>query len=469
MKATRAPLLATLAASLALLLVACAPNAPRVAAPTASVIEAAPLPAPEPASKPAPPAASAADADPPWSRLRQQFQMQRCDYRPQVQHWLRAYTRSPRHFQASWEAALPFVQLVTDEVVARNLPGEFAMLPFVESDYQPLAPRGNGAGGMWQFMPATARLQGLAVGRDYDARLDALASTRAALDLIGIYYEKFGDWRLADLAYNAGEFRVRKLLGERDGSTLNADDLGQLRLDKVSHDHLDRLLALACIIEDPARFGLKLPQASAATRLVALELDAPLDLRIAARLAGLPTDAVRRWNAAYRHDRMAAAAPLRLLLPQDRVERFEAALPAIPAELRNDWHEEVAGRSGRLDAWASTAGIPAEALAAANALAVDASVSHRTRLLLPGREMQRSARTRASTGDGGAIHVVAAGDTLWSIARRHDLSLHRLRELNPHALGTLRIGMRLRLADDAATVDAAAPGEALPTRAGASP
>ena len=91
MKATRAPLLATLAASLALLLVACAPNAPRVAAPTASVIEAAPLPAPEPASEPAPPAASAADADPPWSRLRQQFQMQRCDYRPQVQHWLRAF------------------------------------------------------------------------------------------------------------------------------------------------------------------------------------------------------------------------------------------------------------------------------------------------------------------------------------------------------------------------------------------
>ncbi len=452
---------------LALALVACAPTPPRPAPPTPLLHSTAP-PAAAVVEPPTPPEEVAPEAaDPPWSTLRAQFALQRCDYRPQVQHWVRAYTRSPRHFHAAWEAALPFVQLVTDEVVARNLPGEFAMLPFVESNYRPLAPRGKGAGGMWQFMPATARLQGLSVGRDYDARLDALAATRAALDLLGIYYEKFGDWRLADLAYNAGEFRVRKLLGERDGSTLDAAALGALPLNRTSHDHLDRLLALACIIEEPARHGVHLPVASAATRLVALELDAPIDLRVAARLSGLPVDAVRDWNAGHRHDRMAEGAPLRLLLPQDRVERFQAAVSAIPAALRNDWHEQLAGRSGRLDSWARASGIDAAALAAANALAVDAGVTRNMRLLLPGRETRRARRVDAMLAAAGDTHVVAAGDTLWAIARHYDIPLRRLQQLNPHARGTLRLGMRLRLAADAGA--GTAQGEGLPAAAKASP
>ena len=374
--------------------------------------------------------------------------MQGCDYRPQVQHWVRAYTRSPRHFLAKWTAALPLLEWVTDEIERRGLPAEFAMLPFVESDYRPLPARGKGSAGMWQIVPATASANGLRIGSDYDARLDLIDSTRVSLDLITDYYKEFADWRLADLAFNAGEFRIKKVLGERDARMLSAAELGKLPLRKVSHDHLDRLLALSCILADPARFGVQLPEATTDTRLAVVDLEAGMDLRLAARLANLPLDDLRLWNAAYRRDRMPESAPHRLMLPVSRIEAFRLAASSIPLAFWNDWHEEPAGRSGHLDSWAAQIGIPPDALAAANAMAVDARATHTMRLLLPGAEPKRSRTADTQQFGHTAEHVIAAGDTLWTIARRHGLTLRALRAMNPQATGKLRIGGRLRLQAD---------------------
>lgn len=435
------------AATLALALAACA-SAPQRPAPALPLLPAPPpaLPPPTNTDMPSPIAKTSAS---PWPRLRAQFAMQRCDYRPQVQHWARAYTQSSRHFFVKWQAALPFIELVTDEIESRNLPGELAMLPFVESDYRPIATRGDRPAGMWQLVPDTARAQHLMVGEDYDGRLDALASTRAALDLIGSYYKEFADWRLADFAYNAGEFRAKKLLGERDARTMSADELAKLPFNKITHDHLDRMLALACIVEDPARYGVKLPEGDADTRLVAVELENGMDLRVAARLAGISVTDIRSWNAGYRRDRMDERAPHRLLLPGNRVERFRAASAAIPVAFWNDWHEEPAGRAGALDSWAAASGIPVDALAAANAMASGESVSRNATLLLPGRETRLPARNDVATRGKPRTHVIATGDTLSGIAHRYDIPLKRLRALNPQMHGTLRVGSRLLIDADA--------------------
>ncbi len=435
-----------LAALLTASLGACVVQPPRPSPAPATPPASAPM-----AAAPSPPAehsAPPAESPSPWVRLRARFAMQGCDYRPQVQRWAQVYTRSPRHFSAQWRTALPFVELVVDEIEKRDLPGEFAMLPFVESDYRPIDARGDRAAGMWQFVPDTARTQNLPVGDDYDGRLDALASTQAALDLLDRYYREFADWRLVDFAYNSGEFRVKKLLGERDPRTLSADELARLPVNKVTHDHLDRLLALTCIVDDPARFGVQLPESSADTRLVVVDLQAGMDLRLVARLTGLPISDVRRWNAGHRHDRMDETAPRRLLLPESRIEQFHAASAAIPVAFWNDWHEQRATHGGTLDSWAGATGIPLAALAAANAMAIDASVTRNTTLLLPGRESRPVSRHHASRLQDDAtsrVHTIAAGDTLSSIARRYRIPLRRLQALNPQAQGTLRIGMRLRL------------------------
>lgn len=423
-----------------LLLAACAapptraPHAPPPAPP-------APLPAPA-TTAPVPPAPVAtAEERSLWGRLRSLFAMQGCDYSPGVQRWAKAYTQSPRAFVASWKRALPFLGLVIDELERRGLPGEFAMLPYVESTYQPIATRGDMAAGMWQIVPATARAAGLVVRKDYDGRLDALASTQAALDLIGDYYREFADWRLADMAFNSGEFRVKRLLGDRDARDLDAGELGRLAFNRITHEHLERLLALACIVEDPAPFHVTLPEPGPDLRLRVTELPAGMDVRLAARLAGVPIDDFKRWNAAYRRNRMADGVPHRLLLPETRVERFLVASQALPQTLWNDWREERAARTSGIGSWASQLGIPVAVLAAANAVGEDATVLPATRLLLPGHE----AEPVEEAPSGARTHVVAAGDTLSGIARRYGIPLRRLRQLNPHAGRMLHLGDKLRL------------------------
>ncbi|MDR2012231.1 MAG: transglycosylase SLT domain-containing protein [Rhodanobacter sp.] len=322
----------------------------------------------------------------PWPRLRTRFVMQSCDYRPQVQRWITMYTKDPRAFAASWKSAMPFLLIVTDEIERRNLPGEFAMLPYLESSYEPIASQSGSAMGMWQIMPDAAKAVRLAVNADYDARLNALDSTRGALKLVRRYYKKFGDWRIADMAFNTGENRMRQLLEGRNARTLTAEELSQIAPQSIMHSHLDRLLALSCVVNDPARFGVTLPEPTRNDRLQEVVLKSGMDLRLAAHLAAVPADSVKRWNAGYRHNRMPANAPHRLLLPADNVARFRIAADAVPTKLWGDWREELTTDSGGIGTWASRIGVPVAVLAAANALDENATIAPTTTLLLPGRE-----------------------------------------------------------------------------------
>jgi membrane-bound lytic murein transglycosylase D len=429
-----------------LLLAACA--TPPQRAPEAPPVS---TPAPIVSPSPAPPTTTelpVTEASP-WARLRALFAMHGCDYRPDVQRQARAYAQSPRGFAASWKPALPFLGLVVDELERRGLPGEFAMLPYVESTYRPIPSRGDQPAGMWQLMPDTARGAGLLIRKDYDERLDALASTDAALDLIAAYYKEFADWRLADMAFNSGEFRVKRLLGERDARDLSADELARFTFNRITHEHLDRLLALACIVEDPARFRVALPEPEAPDHLRSIEIGHGMDLRVAAKLADVPVDDLRRWNAGYRRNRMPDAGPHRLLLPEERIARFEAAADAIPPTLWNDWREERAQRTSGIATWAAQLGIPAATLAAANAIGEDATVTAATRLLLPGREAEAIDDAPSVSGKRSTrTHVIAAGDSLSSVAHRYAIPLRRLRQLNPQANGTLHLGQKLRLDDN---------------------
>jgi len=385
----------------------------------------------------------------PWSDLRQRFAMQGCDYRPEVQRWARYYTQGTRAFSASLKQAMPFLLLVSDEVARRDLPGEFALLPYLESSYQPIPSHGDRPAGMWQLVPDTARAAGLPVGADYDGRLDALASTNASLDLLSRYYREFADWRLADMAFNSGEFRVRKLLGERDARTLSADELSKLAFNRVTHEHLDRLLALACIVDDPQRFGVTLPEPADDDRLDVVTLEAGMDLRLAAHFSATDIGDLRRFNAGYRQDRMPDASLHRLLLPGPRVARFQSASETVPPAMWSDWREERASRTSGLASWAAQLGVPVDVLATANAIDETTTVLPNTRLLLPGRDVHARAETDKASARSAREHVIVAGDTLSGVAHRYSIPLQQLKRMNPRAGGTLRLGDRLRLETDA--------------------
>ena len=185
-----------------LLLCACSTNRPR---PTPEMQ----TPAPSPASsvgvddKPAPKAnTEAPEPATPWQRMRDRLLTEDCQTRASVLKETRRFLRDPDVFQSAWREAMPFLMFVVGEIERRNLPGEIALVPFVESRYRPLPGSGQGAAGIWQLVPRTARSYGLEVSNTYDARLDVVESTRAALELFEHLEREFSDWRLAFLAYN---------------------------------------------------------------------------------------------------------------------------------------------------------------------------------------------------------------------------------------------------------------------------
>ncbi len=429
------------AGALALALAACATTRPGGAPP--SVTEAT-RPAPTAPRTPAKPVAQTAPEPAversPWERLRTRRAMPGCDYSDEVERQARLYTRNPARFAATWEPAMPFLLLVLDEVERRDLPGELALLPYVESHYQPTAGESRRPYGMWQLMPDTARGRGLVIANDYDARLDAIESTRAALELLERYDREFGDWRLGMMAFNAGEYRVKRELRKHKDAAVDAEHLRRLGVSAVTHDHLAKLLALGCIVADPARFDVELPEPSESDRLAVV--DTPhVDLRIAARLAGIPLETMRRFNAGQRRTRMSDAGPARLVMPATQVRVFEEKIASLPVPARRDWRSQRVEAPTTLAALAGSTTVAAAVLAAANGLEPEASVDAGAHVLLPGQEAVVAEATPATR-----IHVIAKGDTLSGVARRYALRVADLLQWNGlRANSVLRIGMRLRL------------------------
>lgn len=424
------------AALLAMLSAGCAlqPTQP-LPAPAPEVPATAQPAAPEP---PAPPATTITEPrshpESPWPRLRERFVFDPCNGGPSVLRWAHRYTASPQRFATTLDDAMPFLLLVTDEIVRLDLPGEFAMLPFVESDYRPLPGHRDDAAGMWQLMGATARAAGATVTRDYDERLDPGASTRAALGLIARYHEQFGDWRLADVAYNGGEYRARKLLGDREPGPLDAKESRVVDHDLNTRDHFARLLALSCIVADPGRFDTRLPEPSDDDHIVRVDLPGAMDLRLAARLSGVDIDTLRRYNAAWRSMAMRGNAPV-LWLPATRVQRFEDDSAEIPQAWWADWRLQRIRHADTLAAAAASTGFPAELLATANGLDIDASLDSDQMLLLPGADdagTDPAAGSPPGKSDAATrTHVIRGGDTLSGIARRYHVPVARLQRLNP--------------------------------------
>ncbi len=427
----------------ALALTACVSNAP----PRSDRPDPPPVVAPAPVATPtartaAEPVATEVAPASPWQRMRERLRMPGCDYSSAVQQRAAQLARSPQRFAASWRPAMPFLLLALDAIERRDLPGEFALLPYVESNYRPIATQGMRPAGVWQLMPHTARAHGLHIDRAYDGRLDMPEATRVALDLLERQDREFADWRLATMAFNAGEYRVKNALGRRNPAALDAEALARLKLSPTTHEHLTRLLALACIVADPQRFSIELPEPHDADHLLATPIEGTLDLRIAARFAGMPEAELRRLNAGHLGERTAASGPPRLLLPRDRHARFAAAQEAGPGLLQAHWMSTRIARTAHLAAFADDMSITPQALALANGIEADATLEAGATLLVPGHASEPA----PAADTGSAVHVVRHGDTLSALARRYRVRVAQLLDWNRLTVdSTLRLGARLRV------------------------
>jgi membrane-bound lytic murein transglycosylase D len=389
-----------------------------------------------------------------------------CDYNPAVRRWARAYTQNPAQFAASISQAMPYLLVVLDEIERRELPGEFVFLPYIESTYTPVSSSGDRAAGIWQLMPDTARETGLPITPEYDGRLDIYASTQAALDLIERYQREFDDWRVVDLAYNAGEYGVKTLV--RSGTVGNgADELARLRVNPGAHDHLAKLLAVACVASDPQRFNIKLPEPLTDDWLTHVTLAAPVDLNLIASIAGIDVAQLRRYNPGYTLGRMPANGPYGLLIPSAQKEAVETVLSLMPTPMWREWHDVALQQDEAVDVIATAHDLDADALASVNHVASDSVLPAGKHVLLPGRGDgplstidNRRTTTAARATSAPSMHIVRSGESLWIIARSERVRIDDLLRWNGlQRTSTLHLGQRLRLAvpESESTASAALP------------
>src|SRR5262245_45061782 len=206
------------------------------------------------------------------------------------------------------------------------MPSELALLPVVESAFDPFAESPRFASGLWQFIPSTGRSYGLDQDWWYDGRRDVIEATRAALDHLQALHEEFaGDWLLALAAYNTGAPNVKRAM-ERSRRKGHPTDFFHLDLLPETRAYVPKLLAIARLVAEPAAFGVELPAIPDAPYFSRVEIDAQIDLGLAADRAGISREELRALNPAFRRFATAPDGPHHVLVPVPARERFERAL-----------------------------------------------------------------------------------------------------------------------------------------------
>jgi membrane-bound lytic murein transglycosylase D len=394
-----------------MVLAACATPPPRPSAPPPkpAVVTALPV-VPVPQIEPAAPPESANE---PWASIVASDVMHDCADSPLIRANTRMYTRSPARFEQLLQQSLPLIIYVHKQLLEAGIPGEFSMLPMLESSYNPAEPgHRNDPAGLWQLMPRTARLHGVTVNRYYDGRLDPVASTQAAIKMLKKLNARFDDWRLTDMAYNAGPYAILGAL--REHPDLGSEAIPNIPTSHTTQTHLARLMALSCILRQPERFHVQLPKPSPADELAGIEVPAGTRLKDAAEWAEIPEAKLRALNPAYVGGSVPSDSPRTLLLPTGAVESLAAALTVRTSEpvAQISTREQNAGPSNNLP-------LPAE----------------------PSPPPQGD----SAAAPAPARHRVRKGETLWSIARRYHVSVKDLKRWNHLHGDNLRPGAELRV------------------------
>lgn len=266
-----------------------------------------------------------------WERVRRGFAMPDLDS-DLVRRWEQWYATRPDYVQRMAERGGRYLFHVVEEVQKRGLPTELALLPFIESAFNPNALSVASASGMWQFMPATGRQFELKQNLFRDDRRDILASTRAALDYLQMLHQMFGDWHLALAAYNWGQGNVQRAL-ERNRRA--RDDLvyTALRMPDETRNYVPKLQAIKNIILAPGSFGLSLPTLENHPFFLTVTIERDMDADLVARLAGLSMPEFQSLNPQLNKPVLLAAGTPQVLLPYDNANRFVKALAQHPGPL----------------------------------------------------------------------------------------------------------------------------------------
>lgn len=255
-----------------------------------------------------------------WARVRQGFQLPPLEHELVGQHE-RYYASRPEYVQRMTARANRYLYHVVEEIERRGMPAELALLPFIESAFNPQATSSARASGIWQFMPATGKDFDLTQNIFRDERRDVLASTRAALDYLQRLHRMFGDWHLALAAYNWGEGNVQRAIKRNQSLGLPTDYLS-INMPAETRHYVPKLHAVRNIVAQPEAYNLALTPIENHPYFVSVPIQRDMDVALAARLAALPLDEFKALNPSQNKPVILAAGTPQVLLPYDNAHLF---------------------------------------------------------------------------------------------------------------------------------------------------
>jgi membrane-bound lytic murein transglycosylase D len=374
---------------------------------------------------------------------------------PLVEKWEQWYSSRPEYMARMIERSRRYLYHIVSEVSQRQMPTEIALLPMIESAFNPVAMSTSRAAGIWQFIPSTGKHYGLAQNFWVDSRRDVIAATDKALDYLEKLHGDFGDWQLALAGYNWGEGNVGKAIARNKAKGLPTDYIG-LSMPAETRNYLPKLQAVKNIVRDPEKYGLVLADIPDAPFFAVVKTTRKMDTKRAAELAELSLEDFLALNPQHNRPVIAGADEHSILLPIDNAELFAAKLELTDQPLVS-WQAYRMKAGETLPQVAVKYGMSVETLRAVNGLGPRSRIHEGHALLVPAQrptlESVQSLQLAVFTAvpSGRTFYYTAAkGDTLQRVAVRYGVTAQELKAWNSLSRETLVAGQKLRVTSDVA-------------------
>lgn len=405
-----------------------------------------------------------------WERLTHRFVLPECTEQKINLQWARWYADRPDYMGRIFKRAEPWIHHIADELERRDMPAELALLPIVESAYDPFAYSSGRALGTWQFIAETGRRYGLNQNWWYDGRRDVWSSTDAALRYLHDLAAMFdGDYLLALAGYNSGENRVARQVS-RNRAAGKPIDFWNLRLPEETRGYVPKLLGLTCLFKYPERYDFQFPDTPDQPVIAAVDIGAQADLVLISQMAEVPVDVLFTLNPGFNRWATSPDGPFRVVLPLDKADTLQVKLERIDISSLMKWDQVVVQKGDTLSRLAARHNVPVSVLRNGNKLKND-TIHPGQKLQLPRDDqllvdpLYAQAAMELQNLQSGLLasdrvtHRVRSGENLSVIARRYGVSVQDLQRWNNiRDPRTLRAGANLTVFHNPAAPQAAAGG-----------
>ncbi len=392
-----------------------------------------------------------------WERIRKGFTIPDLN-NPLVATHVTWYSSRPDYIQRTTQRASRYLYHVVQELERRDMPMELALLPFIESAFNPQAYSTAKAAGMWQFIPSTGRSYNLKQNMFRDERRDVVASTHAALNYLQKLYGMFGDWQLALAAYNWGEGSVSRAIAKATAAGRGTDfNSLSAYMPNETRNYYPKLQAVKNIIAAPSQYGIKLPSVDNQPYFVSVNKTRDIDVKLAAQLAEIPLEEFKALNPQFNRPVITGSPNTHILLPQLNAEKFRENLSKWTKALSSWTAHKVTAARERIEVIAARFKTTPQVIREVNAIPPNMHPKAGSVVLVPKAPVDADQDIGQEIADNAMLAVepdevrkkiaikVGKRDTMASITRRYKVSAADVREWNDLKNDKLRPGQQLTL------------------------